>query len=70
MKLVLFALGWTFFVSFTPGLGSLREFGSWCFEGIAFQKAFIRACLIEVLGFGCRSLDELARRAPWDYGES
>ncbi|HEY2774169.1 MAG TPA: DUF3556 domain-containing protein [Candidatus Binatia bacterium] len=55
VKLALFVLGWTFFVGFTPGLGSLRNIGSWWFEGIAFQKAFVWGCLIEVLGFGCMS---------------
>ena len=55
VKLGLFALGWMFFVSFTPGLGSPWHIGTWWLEGIAFQKAFIWACLIEVLGFGCMS---------------
>jgi len=55
VKLCLFVLGWMFFCSFTPGLGSPRHFGAWCFEGIAFQKAFIWACLVEVLGCGCMS---------------
>jgi hypothetical protein len=55
VKLCLFVLGWMFFVSFTPGLGSPWELGSWWREGIAFQKAFIWACLIEVFGFGCMS---------------
>lgn len=55
VKLTLFALGWMFFVGFTPGLGNPREIGAWWSEGIAFQKAFIWACLIEVLGFGCMS---------------
>jgi hypothetical protein len=55
IKLCLFALGWMFFVAFTPGLGSPWHFGSWWYEGIAFQKAFIWACTIEVTGFGCMS---------------
>jgi hypothetical protein len=55
VKLVLYVLGWLFFVSFTPGLGSPWTFSSWCFDGIAFQKAFIWACTIEALGFGCMS---------------
>lgn len=54
VKLALVALGWMFFVSFTPGLG-MWEVGRWWSEGIAFQKAFIWGCLIEVLGFGCMS---------------
>ncbi len=55
VKLGLFVLGWMFFVSFTPGLGSPGNVGSWWREGIAFQKAFLWACLIEVMGFGCMS---------------
>jgi hypothetical protein len=55
VKLCLFVLGWMFFVRFTPGLGSPWEVGSWWREGIAFQKAFLWACLVEVLGFGCMS---------------
>src|SRR5262245_37463297 len=41
VKLVVFVLGWMFFVSFTPGLGSPWTFGTWWREGIAFQKAFL-----------------------------
>jgi hypothetical protein len=55
VKLGLVVLGWMFFVSFTPGLGSPWELGTWWREDIAFQKAFIWACLIEVLGCGCMS---------------
>jgi hypothetical protein len=55
LKLGLFVLGWMFFCRFTPGFGSASAVGSWWLEGIAFQKAFIWACLIEVLGFGCMS---------------
>jgi hypothetical protein len=55
VKLVLFVAGWMYFCSFTPGLGSPWHLGSWWLEGIAFQKAFIWACLIEVLGCGCMS---------------
>jgi len=55
VKLTLFAVGWMWFVSFTPGLGSPWTIGSWCFAPIAFQKAFIWGCLVEVLGFGCMS---------------
>jgi hypothetical protein len=55
VKLGLVVLAWMYFVSFTPGLGSPWQLGSWWLEGIAFQKAFLWACLIEVLGFGCMS---------------
>ncbi|HYD50562.1 MAG TPA: DUF3556 domain-containing protein [Terriglobales bacterium] len=55
IKLALFVAGWMFFCSFTPGLGSPSAIGSWWLADIAFQKAFLWACLIEVLGFGCMS---------------
>ncbi len=55
VKLCLLVGAWMYFCSFTPGLGSPWNFGAWWNEGIAFQKAFIWACLIEVLGFGCMS---------------
>jgi len=55
LKLVLLTLAWMYFCSFTPGLGSPWDFGAWCYQGIAFQKAFLFACLVEVLGFGCMS---------------
>ncbi len=55
VKLALFVLGWMFFCSFTPGLGSFSDFGTWMFEGVAFQKAVLWAGLVEVMGFGCMS---------------
>jgi hypothetical protein len=55
VKLALFVLGWTFFVRFTPGLGGPSAIGAGWLEPIAFQKAFVWACLVEVLGFGCMS---------------
>lgn len=54
VKLALFALGWMYFVSRTPGL-ELWGVGQWWAEPIAFQKAFLWGCLVEVLGFGCMS---------------
>jgi hypothetical protein len=54
IKLALFVLGWAFFVSFTPGL-RMTAIASWWLEPIAFQKAFIWACLVEVVGLGCMS---------------
>ena len=55
VKLGLFVAGWMYFCSFTAGLGSPWHLQSWWLEGIAFQKAFIWACLFEVLGLGCMS---------------
>src|SRR5262245_55774119 len=55
VKLGLYVLGWAFFVRFTPGIGNLSQFATWWNADIAFQKAFLWACLVEVGGFGCMS---------------
>lgn len=55
VKLALFVAGWMFFCSFSPGLGDPSRIGSWWTEDVAFQKAFLWGCLVEVLGFGCMS---------------
>lgn len=55
VKLALYILAWTGFCSFTPGLGALGNIGTWWSEPVAFQKAFLWACLVESLGFGCMS---------------
>jgi hypothetical protein len=54
-KLTLLVAGWMFFCRFTPGLGTIANFGSWIFHDVAFQKAYIWASLFEVMGFGCMS---------------
>jgi hypothetical protein len=41
LKIVFYVWMWTVFCSFTPGLGELRDFGSWYFEPIAFKKAVL-----------------------------
>ena len=43
LKLTLLVAGWFYFVSFTPGMGSVTDFSAWWAEGIAFQKAFLWA---------------------------
>src|SRR5215831_7910237 len=58
VKLALFVLGWLFFCSFTPGLGTTRNFTSWIFEGTAFQKAFLWARALNSAAAGDR------RRSP------
>src|SRR5438445_3730867 len=55
VKLLLFVFGWMLFCRFTPGLGTLANLTSWIFDGTAFQKAFLWASLVEVMGFGCMS---------------
>ena len=55
VKLLVLLAGWMFFCSFTPGLGHPADVGTWMFEAVAFQKAFLWASLFEVMGFGCMS---------------
>jgi hypothetical protein len=55
IKLALFVFGWMFFCRFTPGLGTVAGFTTWIFADTAFQKAFLWASLVEVMGFGCMS---------------
>ena len=53
IKIVLLFLGWVFFCSFTPGLGSLSTIHEWAFHPVAFQKAFIWGLTFEAIGWGC-----------------
>src|SRR5262245_14609683 len=55
VKLAAFILGWMLFCRFTPGLGTVANFTTWIFADTAFQKAFLWASLVEVLGLGCMS---------------
>ncbi|MEM9730619.1 MAG: DUF3556 domain-containing protein [Myxococcota bacterium] len=55
LKIGFYVWGWSFFCSFTEGVGSLRDFGSWYFEPIAFQKAVLWSMAFEALGLGCGS---------------
>ena len=55
IKVVFYVWMWTFFCSFTPGLGDLGGFGSWYYEPIAFQKAVLWSMAFEGLGLGCGS---------------
>lgn len=55
LKVVFYIGAWIFFCSFTPGLGSLATFGSWCLAPVAFQKAILWSMLFEGLGLGCGS---------------
>lgn len=55
VKLALLVLAWTWFCSFSPGIGGPLSVGSWWLEDVAFQKAFLLGALIEVLGLGCMS---------------
>jgi hypothetical protein len=64
LKIVFYVWVWTFFCSFTPGLGNLGNFGSWYFEPIAFQKAVLWSMAFEGLGLGCGSGPLTGRYSP------
>jgi hypothetical protein len=55
LKIVFYVWMWTFFCSFTAGLGDLGSFGAWYYEPIAFQKAVLWSMAFEGLGIGCGS---------------
>ncbi len=55
LKVAFYIWMWSFFVSFTPGLGGLAAWRDWIFNPIAFQKAILWSMLFEVLGLGCGS---------------
>jgi len=51
--LLLFAGGWTFWVSFSAGYPGFSKVGAWAFSNVAFQKAIAWAIFYELCGFGC-----------------
>jgi len=55
IKVIFYIGAWVVFCGFTPGLGGLRDIGSWWLAPIAFQKAIIWSLLFEILGLGCGS---------------
>ena len=55
LKVAFYIWMWSFFVSFTPGLGGLAAWRDWIFQPVAFQKAILWSMLFEVLGLGCGS---------------
>jgi Transmembrane protein of unknown function (DUF3556) len=55
LKVAFYIWMWSFFVSFTPGLGAIATWCDWIFNPIAFQKAILWSMLFEVLGLGCGS---------------
>jgi hypothetical protein len=63
-KLVAYVWMWTWFCSFTPGLGDLRTISQWWLDPVAFQKAIVWSLLFEILGFGCGSGPLTARYVP------
>ncbi len=61
---VFYVGGWCFFCSFSPGMGSPLELGSWAFSAIAFQKAVLWSLTYEGLGFGCSTGPMTGRFIP------
>jgi hypothetical protein len=64
LKVLLYVGGWLFFCGFTPGMGSLSDFGSWWLRPEAFQKAILWSLLFEITGLGCGSGPLSGRYAP------
>lgn len=64
LKVVFYIGAWIFFCGFSPGLGGLRDIGSWWLEPVAFQKAMVWSLLFEILGLGCGSGPLTARYFP------
>ena len=52
LKVAFYIYMWTFFTSFTPGLGEIAHWRAWIFQPIAFQKAILWSMLFEILGLG------------------
>jgi len=67
LKVAAYVYGWTFFCSFTPGmggLGSLAQIQSWWLRPEAFQKAILWSMLFEITGLGCGSGPLTGRYVP------
>lgn len=64
LKVALYVSAWSWFVSFTPGLGGLAHFGDWWAADLAYQKFILWSLLFEVLGLGCGSGPLTGRYMP------
>jgi hypothetical protein len=63
-KVFAYVWGWSFFCSFSPGLGGFTTIHEWWLHPIAFQKAIIWSRLFEGLGLGCGSGPLTGRYVP------
>jgi hypothetical protein len=63
-KMALYVGGWMFFCGFTPGMGTIANFGSWWLSSPAFQKAILWSMLFEGLGIGAGSGPLTGRYVP------
>jgi hypothetical protein len=64
LKIGFYVWAWSFFCSFTAGLGQLGSFSTWFYEPIAFQKAVLWSMAFEGLGLGCGSGPLTGRYKP------
>ncbi|TNE50364.1 MAG: hypothetical protein EP343_08545 [Deltaproteobacteria bacterium] len=64
LKIVFYVWVWSFFCSFSPGLGSWSNVGSWWMHSVALQKAVLWSMAFEVLGLGCGSGPLTGRYLP------
>jgi hypothetical protein len=64
-KVIVYVGMWSFFCSFTPGLGALNSISSWWLEPIAFQKAVLWSLVFECLGLGCGCGPLTGRYSPF-----
>jgi hypothetical protein len=55
---------WSFFCSFTPGLGDPRSISRWWLEPVVFQKLVLWSMVFENLGLGCGSGPLAGRYSP------
>ncbi|HVE82524.1 MAG TPA: DUF3556 domain-containing protein, partial [Myxococcales bacterium] len=64
LKLGLYAGGWLFFCSLTPGLGGPSTIATWWLSPLAFQKAIFWSMLFEGMGLGAGSGPLTGRYLP------
>ena len=67
LKIFFYIWVWSFFCSFTEGLGDLSNFKAWYFEPFAFQKAVLWSMVFEELGARLRKrpADRPLQAAVW-----
>jgi hypothetical protein len=64
VKVVFYIAMWSWFCSFSPGLGGLDRLPQWWLSAVAFQKAILWSMLFEGLGLGCGSGPLTGRYLP------
>lgn len=64
LKIAFYIFMWTWFCSFSSGLGSLSTISNWWFQPEALGKAVLWSMLFESIGMGCGSGPLTARYFP------